>query len=90
MPDFTIKIYTHLLEALKKQNYSFRIVKKSWDEGIIKEIASLDHEIGYHYEEMTTHSGNHQVAFDAFKQNLNQLRKLAKVSTICMHGSPST
>jgi hypothetical protein len=34
--------------------YYFRMVKQSFDERIIKEIASLGHEIGYHYESLAT------------------------------------
>lgn len=34
--------------------YYFRAVPESWDEAIIKEIAALDHEVGYHYETMDT------------------------------------
>lgn len=34
--------------------YYFRIVRQSYDERIIKEIASLGHEIGYHYETLAT------------------------------------
>ena len=32
--------------------YYFRIKPESFDNGIIKEIASMGHEIGYHYEDM--------------------------------------
>ena len=34
--------------------YYFRIVPESFDEEVIKEIAGLGHEIGYHYETMDT------------------------------------
>jgi len=33
--------------------YYFRAVPQSFDEAIIKEIASLGHEIGYHYENLS-------------------------------------
>lgn len=68
--------------------YYFRAVKESWDESIIKEIHELGHEIGYHYENLTVCKGNYEVAINDFKNNLTKLRKLAPVSTICMHGSP--
>jgi hypothetical protein len=35
-----------------KGSYYFRAVTKSWNEEVIKEIANLGHEIGYHYENM--------------------------------------
>lgn len=68
--------------------YYFRAVPESWDESVIKEIASLGHEIGYHYECLTTCNGNMEKGIKNFEANLDALRKLAPVSTICMHGSP--
>jgi len=71
-----------------KASYYFRAVPESWDDAIIKEIAGLGHEVGYHYESMTTCNGDVQKAYEDFKTNLERLRKLVPVKTICMHGSP--
>jgi len=71
-----------------RATYYFRAVPESWDEQIIKEIAALGHEIGYHYESLTTCNGNKKLAYEDFCMNLERLRKLADVTTICMHGSP--
>ncbi len=71
-------------------SYYFRAVPESWDETIIKEIASLGHEIGYHYECLTTCRGNEENAIGDFKKNLEALRSLVPVETICMHGSPKS
>jgi len=71
-------------------SYYFRAVPQSWDEQIIKEIASLGHEIGYHYENLTTCNGNMEEAYTDFTVNLHRLRQLADVKTICMHGSPTS
>ena len=81
---------TARLEAEKgiKGIYYFRAVPESWDEGIIKEIASLGHEIGYHYESLTTCKGDVDKAYDDFCRNLEALRSLVPVRSICMHGSP--
>jgi len=68
--------------------YYFRAVKESWDENIIKEIHELGHEIGYHYENLTTCKGSFEKGIKDFEYHLSELRKLAPVSTICMHGSP--
>jgi hypothetical protein len=68
--------------------YYFRAVPESWDESTISKIAGLNHEVGYHYESLTTCKGDVQQAFDDFKMNLERLRQLVPVSTICMHGSP--
>ncbi len=71
-----------------KGTYYFRAVPQSWNEDVIKEIAALGHEIGYHYENLTTCNGDIEKGITDFKHNLEELRKLAPVSTICMHGSP--
>ncbi|MFC5412577.1 hypothetical protein ACFPMF_24850 [Larkinella bovis] len=68
--------------------YYFRAVPESWDTHIIKKISELGHEIGYHYECLTTCKGNMGLAVKDFEKNLTALRQLVPVSTICMHGSP--
>ena len=40
-------------EAGIKASYYFRIVEESFDEDIIKKIAEMGHEIGYHYENLS-------------------------------------
>lgn len=71
-----------------RATYYFRAVPESWDEEIIREIAALGHEIGYHYESLTTCHGDVDAAYLDFCDNLERLRKLSPVTTICMHGSP--
>lgn len=71
-----------------KATYYFRCVPESYNEEVIKEIAALGHEIGYHYESLTTCKGNIEAAYTDFCNNLNLLRKIAPIHSICMHGSP--
>ena len=133
-----------------KGTYYFRIVPESFDIKIIKEIYSLGHEIGYHYEDVSLAAKKRQVtggrrqeddqngstvrlfddsmahgtayakastdtaglkaegkkgsvhrvqgseqaeelvsiAIESFKGNLEKLRQIVPVKTICMHGSP--
>ncbi len=71
-----------------KGTYYFRIVRESFDEKIISAIASLGHEIGYHYETMDSCNGNYEKAWDEFRRNLETFRRLVPVKTISMHGSP--
>ncbi|PID94136.1 MAG: hypothetical protein CSA95_04355 [Bacteroidetes bacterium] len=71
-----------------KGSYYFRAVPESWDEAVIKDIAKLGHEVGYHYENMDTARGDVQAAKQDFEHNLEALRQLVDVQTICMHGSP--
>ena len=70
--------------------YYFRAVPESWDEGIIREIAALGHEIGYHYESLTTCNGDVDAAYCDFCENLGKLRAIVPVKSICMHGSPKS
>ena len=69
-------------------SYYFRAVPESWDEAIIRQIAGLGHEIGYHYENLSACKGDPCRAWEDFQANLARLRVLAPVTTICMHGSP--
>ncbi len=80
-----------------KGTYYFRIIPGSFDEKIIKEIFSLGHEIGYHYEDMDRCAVRGvryeeeelaKIAIKSFAMNLEKLRKIVPVKTICMHGSP--
>ena len=71
-----------------RATYYFRAVPESWDDEVIKGIHLLGHEIGYHYESLTTCKGDIQKAFVVFSNNLEKLRRLVPVKTICMHGSP--
>ena len=64
------------------------MVPKSFDEGVIREIASMGHEIGYHYEDMDFAKGDVDKAYELAKKHLAQLREVDGVKTICMHGSP--
>lgn len=70
--------------------YFFRIVRKSNKPEIIREIASLGHEIGYHYEDLSAAQGNLQNAIQSFEKNLNYFKQFYPISTICMHGSSTS
>lgn len=70
--------------------YYFRAVPESWNESVILQIAALGHDIGYHYESLTTCHGNLEAAYEDFCRNLERLRSLVPVNTICMHGSPTS
>jgi hypothetical protein len=71
-----------------KSTFYFRYKKRIFYPGIIKEISSLGHEIGYHYEVVSKAHGNMEKGIELFKNELSEFRKIAEVNTICMHGSP--
>ncbi len=77
--------------------YYFRILPCSFDAAIIKEIARLGHETGYHYEDVALVGRDRrfsseqqlaELAIESFCNNLAAMRALVPVETICMHGSP--
>lgn len=69
-------------------SYYFRVVKQSNKPEIIKAIAALGHEIGYHYEDMTICEGDAEKAMNHFSEQLAYFRQFYPVKTICMHGAP--
>ena len=69
-------------------SYFFRSVPYSYKPSVIKSIEKMGHEIGYHYEVMNQANGDVYKALEMFNQNLVKFRNVAKIETICMHGSP--
>ena len=88
LPENSLKIAKIENKLGIKASYYFRTVSESWDERLIKEISNLGHEIGYHYENLTTCKGNYNKAIKDFEVNLSKFRKHIPIKTICMHGSP--
>ena len=122
LPENSLRFAKIQAELGIKGSYYFRAVPESWDEKIIREIAGMGHEVGYHYENMDVAFGKAKgksikakgkslnlpagkvgvkvekgskeyeklldLAYQDFCENLENLRKLVPVSTICMHGSP--
>lgn len=77
-------------EAGVRATYYFRMVKQSFDPTIIKRIAALEHEIGYHYEDLSFTKGNIEKAVSRFEKNLQELRVFYPIRTVCMHGSSTS
>lgn len=57
---------------------------------IIRAIAKLGHEIGYHYEDMSLCNGDVDQAWSHFQTWLAYFRQYYAVETICMHGAPTS
>ena len=71
-------------------SYYFRVVPESNQPDIIRKIVALGHEVGYHYEDMAIMSGDTEKALAHFQQQLSYFRQYYPVSTICMHGAPTS
>lgn len=70
-----------------QSTYYFRVVRISNSPEVIKTIAGLGHEIGYHYEDYSSCKGGIETAIKQFQENLAYFRQFYPVKTVCMHGS---
>ena len=70
-------------------SYYFRVVPASNQPEVIRQIAEMGFEIGYHYEDMSIADGDAEKAKKYFCEWLQYFRKYYPVRTICMHGAPS-
>jgi len=57
-----------------KGSYYFRVVPGSYDEEVIKKIAGMGHEVGYHYETMDTVSSKFQIPNSKFQGANNEMK----------------
>lgn len=87
-PNFALRMAKLEHEMGIKSTYYFRAKKCSFNIGIIKEIESLGHEIGLHYESLSDTNGNVELAIKDFEKNLVEFRKVASIKTCSMHGRP--
>lgn len=71
-----------------KSTYYFRHMPHTFKADKILEIASMNHEIGYHYETLAKARGNYEKAYQIFTDELEDFRNLYHVRTACMHGRP--
>ncbi|MCK9230906.1 MAG: hypothetical protein M0Q23_09510 [Syntrophales bacterium] len=68
--------------------YYFRVVPESWSEDVMRRIAAMGHELGYHYEDLAIAKGDYEMAIGHFERQLERFRAIYPVKTVCMHGSP--
>lgn len=68
-----------------KSTYYFRT--STFKLPIVKQIAELGHEIGYHYETLFKSKGDYNKALILFEQELNYMRQYFPIQTICAHGN---
>jgi len=56
---------------------------------LLQEIASLGHEVTYHYDVLDANGGDFDKSIEEFKTNLAKFKKYGfSVQTICPHGNP--
>lgn len=68
--------------------YYFRVIGSANNHSIMRAVAELGHEVGYHYEDLALAKGNKDLAKQLFSQHLAELRAVVPIVTVAMHGSP--
>ncbi|MDO8725080.1 MAG: hypothetical protein Q7J35_03310 [Candidatus Methanoperedens sp.] len=71
-----------------KATYYFRTTNRVFKKDVIKKIAEMGHEIGYHYETLGKTDGDIDLAFKLFIDELENFRTLCPIKTIAQHGGP--
>lgn len=71
-----------------KSTYYFLAKRSVFNIYVIKKIAELGHEIGYHYRDLVDARGNIENAFTLFQSNLGKFRTVIPIKTIAMDGCP--
>jgi hypothetical protein len=72
-----------------QSTYYFRY-PKTFDPDILKKIAAMGHEVGYHYEVLDKTQGNIEEAMKIFRHELALFRTCVDVQTVSMHGGVLT
>lgn len=55
----------------------------------LKEIASLGHEVTYHYDVLDSNNGNYTDAINEFSDTINRFKESGfTIQTVCPHGNP--
>jgi hypothetical protein len=73
-----------------RATYYFRYKRGVFQPGVMRQIAGMGHEIGFHYETLDKAKGDGEKAIELFNRELALLREVVDVKTISMHGNPLT
>ncbi len=70
-----------------KATYYFRNTKRSFVPETIRKIENMGHEVGYHYEVLSSAKGNYEKAIELFEKDIQKFGKICNLKTVCMHGA---
>ena len=73
-----------------RATYYFRYKHGVFRPDVMRQIAGMGHEIGYHYEVVDKAKGDYQKALEIFSSELSAFRDEVEIKTISMHGNPLT
>jgi len=68
--------------------YYVRSVAGWFNTNLLKSLANLGHEVGYHYETLSLAKGDIPEALRLFQKSLDLFRSVVPVETVCVHGRP--
>jgi hypothetical protein len=71
-----------------RATYYVRMTRSAFRPAMLRKIAAMGHEVGYHYETLAKARGNIRRAVALFEHELARLREICEVQTISMHGRP--
>lgn len=75
---YNIKATYYIQADLLDENYE-----------LLQEIASLGHEVTYHYDVLDANNGDFEKSIEEFQNNIIKFKKYGfKVETVCPHGNP--
>jgi hypothetical protein len=69
-------------------SYYFRHTRSVFSPDLIKQVADLGHEVGYHYETLARRGGDLDEAVQSFAAELEEFRGICPIRTVSRHGSP--
>ena len=79
------------IEAKHKIRATYYVQAELLDDNyeLLQEIASLGHELTYHYDVLDANGGDYEQAVKEFKSNIAKFKKYGfDVKTVCPHGNP--
>jgi len=85
---YTLKMARKEAEMGITATYYFRTHDVVFKPDIIREIADLGYEIGYHYDVLGEAEGDYDKAIILFEKELAKLRQIYDVKTISIHSGP--
>lgn len=88
IPNYAQKMAKLENEMNISSTYYFRHIEGLFIPDLMRNIAELGHEIGYHYEVVDKSLGDYEVAIKLFAKELADFRDIYDVKTIAQHGSP--
>ena len=73
-----------------RATYYFRHRPGIFRPDVMRRLADMGHEVGYHYEAMDKGRGDPAKAIEIFRRELADFREVVEIGTISMHGNPLT